>query len=102
MSDERPRFSRMAPFSRYLPNRFSARQVCPHWPLTLGFDKVSLTCQDTAGDPRDSLYLCDIVVHKVLITGGVQVFRVTERLPQFGCDRFVVYFHHLSANVVPF
>lgn len=63
---------------------------------------MSLTCQDTAGDPRDSLYLCDIVVHKVLITRGVQVLGVTERPPQFGCDGFVVYFHDLSTDVIPF
>lgn len=75
-------------------------QACPHWPLT--HDQVSLTSQDPAGDPRDSLYLCDIVVHKILITGGVQGLGVTERPPQFGCDGFVVYFHDLSADVVPF
>lgn len=69
---------------------------------SLATDKVSLTCQDTAGDPWDSLYLCDIVVHKVLIAGGVQVLGVTERPPQFGCDGFVVYFHEFSADVVNF
>lgn len=75
------------------------------WPsegFVIYIDKASPTCQDAASDPRDALYLCDIVVGKVFVTSGIKGVRITEGPPQFGGDGFIVYFDDFCTDVVWF
>lgn len=64
--------------------------------------KSLCTCQDAAGDPRDSLDVRDVVVGEVLVAGGVEGLGVAEGPPQLGGDGVVVDLHHLGAHVVRF
>lgn len=57
------------------------------------------TCQDSAGDPRDALDLRHVVVHEVLVAGGVEEGRVAEHAPQLGGDGAVGRLHGLGAHV---
>lgn len=66
------------------------------------FDQASLTCQDATTDPRDALYLCDVVVGEVFVTSGIESLRITEGPPQVGGDGFIVYLDELCADVVSF
>lgn len=43
-----------------------------------------LTCQDAAGDAGNTLHLRNVVVAEILVTGGVEELRVTEKSPEFG------------------
>lgn len=64
--------------------------------------KPSVTCQDAATNPWDTLYLCDVVAGEVFITSCVEGIRITERSPQFCSDSFIVYFNDFSTDVVSF
>lgn len=57
------------------------------------------TCQDSAGDPRDALDLRHVVVHEVLVAGGVEEGRVAEHAPQLGGDGAVGRLDGLGAHV---
>lgn len=57
------------------------------------------TCQDSAGDPRDALDLRHVVVHEVLVAGGVEQRRVAEHSPQLSGDGAVGRLDGLGAHV---
>lgn len=57
------------------------------------------TCQDSAGDARDALDLRHVVVHEVLVAGGVEEGRVAEHAPQLGGDGAVGRLDGLGAHV---
>lgn len=61
--------------------------------------RPQLTCQDSAGDPRDALNLRHVVVHEVLVAGGVEEGRVAEHAPQLGGDCSIRRLDGLGAHV---
>lgn len=66
--------------------------------------KVSLTSDNATGQPWDTLDNGDIVVLKIIITGGIVVLgSIAEKLPEDSVLGDVVTLHRLGTviNVVP-
>lgn len=57
------------------------------------------TCQDPAGDPRNTLYLSHIVGSKVGVAGCVEEGRITENAPQLGGRCAISRLNGLGANI---
>ena len=62
---------------------------------------LSLTCKDSACDPWDAIDLGDVVVGKVVITGGIQELRVTEHTPELGSDSAIAQLDGLGTYIKP-
>lgn len=57
------------------------------------------TSNDSTAQPRDALYLCQVVLEEVLITVHAHIARHTEPFPQLTGHREVSSYHSLRANV---
>lgn len=60
------------------------------------------TPQNAAGDPRNALDLCDVVVGEIRVTGCVQKLRIAEEAPEFGGERRVFALDDFGAHIEAF
>lgn len=69
--------------------------------MTIFFNEILIcfTSNDSTAQPRDALYLCQVVLEEVLITLHAHVARHTEPFPQLtGCCDVSLH-HSLRAHV---